>query len=198
MDTIDSSKVLSDCATTISMSKDSSPWIVVKAKSSDDTGTFTKSISVKLCDDELHSIHDWIEDYFKTKDKELQKQKERNRKVFEDCLLYIKTDERETSRSIVDFIEGISKYFDFTYAPRAEATLRNSVQVFWKENDFMLIFEFLFVSMIDNPLIIWDIKDKDGQYCGEGRIDINGVYSTYASEINKMVETFYHPSTAEA
>lgn len=189
MDTIDSSKVLSDCATTISMSKNGSPWIVVKAKSSDDIGTFTKSISVKLCDDELHNIHDWIEDYFKSRDNELQKKKDRNRKIFENDLLYIKTDERSISPSVTSFISDIAEYLDFTYSPRAVATLRNSVQVCWKNNGFMLIVEFLYIPQ-STPLVIWEIKDKEGQFCGEGRIDAN---SNYIEQINKLVETFYNP-----
>lgn len=198
MDTIDSSKVLSDCATSISLSKNGSPWIVVKAKSPDNMGTFTKSISVKLCDDELHSIHDWVEDYFKTKDEELQKKKDLNRKLFENELLYIKTDERTINRSIIYFVENVSNYFDFTYSSRAVATLRNSVQVYWKNDDgVMLVLEFLYIPE-STPLIIWDIKDKDGRYCGEGRIDVNGPPSEYARQINNLVETFYHPLTAEA
>ena len=93
MDTIDSSKVFSDCATSMSLSKDGSPWIVVKARGLDGNNTYAKSISVKLCDDELHSIHAWIEDYFKVKGEKLQKQKDRNRKLFEDDLFHIETDE---------------------------------------------------------------------------------------------------------
>lgn len=194
MDTIDSSKVLSDCVTSISLSKSGSPWIVVKAKGLDGNDTHIKAISVKLGDDELHSIHAWIEDYFKTKDEQLQKQKDLNRKLFKNELLYIKTDERTIDPSVTAFVSVIAEYFDFTHSPRAVATLRNSVQVCWENDDVMLIVEFLYIPQ-STPLIIWEIKDKDGQYCGEGRIDTN---SNYIEQINNLVDIFYHPPTAEA
>lgn len=194
MDTIDSSKVFSDCATTISLSKNGSPWIVVKAKNSDDSNPYAKSISVKLCDDELHSIHAWIEDYFKVKGEKLQKQKDRNRKLFEDDLFHIETDESSVSSSVTVFIADIADYLDFTYSPRAVATLRNSVQVCWKNNDVILIMEFLYVPQ-STPLVIWEIRDKEGQYCSEGRI---ATHSDYIEQINKLVEVFYNPLTEEA
>lgn len=194
MDTIDSSKVFSDCATTISLSKNGSPWIVVKAKNSDDSNPYAKSISVKLCDDELHSIHAWIEDYFKVKGEKLQKQKDRNRKLFEDDLFHIETDESSVSSSVTVFIADIADYLDFTYSPRAVATLRNSVQVCWKNDDVILIMEFLYVPQ-STPLVIWEIRDKEGQYCSEGRI---ATHSDYIEQINRLVEAFYNPLTAEA
>lgn len=194
MDTIDSSKVFSDCATTISLSKNGSPWIVVKAKNSDDSNPYVKSISIKLCDDELHSIHAWIEDYFKVKGEKLQKQKDRNRKLFEDDLFHIETDESSVSSSVTVFIADIADYLDFTYSPRAVATLRNSVQVCWKNNDVILIMEFLYVPQ-STPLVIWEIRDKEGQYCSEGRI---ATHSDYIEQINRLVEAFYNPLTAEA
>ena len=194
MDTIDSSKVLSDCVTSISLSKSGSPWIVVKAKGLDGNDTHIKAISVKLGDDELHSIHAWIEDYFKTKDEQLQKQKDHNRKIFEDGLIHIETDESSVSSSVTVFIADIADYLDFTYSPRAVATLRNSVQVCWKNNDVILIMEFLYVPQ-STPLVIWEIRDKEGQYCSEGRI---ATHSDYIEQINKLVEVFYNPLTAEA
>ena len=194
MDTIDSSKVFSDCATTINLSKDGSPWIVIKAKNSDDSNPYAKSISVKLCDDELHSIHAWIEDYFKVKGEKLQKQKDRNRKLFEDDLFHIETDESSVSSSVTAFIADIADYLNFTYSPRAVATLRNSVQVCWKNNDVILVMEFLYVPQ-STPLVIWEIRDKEGQYCSEGRI---ATYSDYIEQINRLVEVFYNPFTAEA
>lgn len=145
MDTIDSSKVFTDCATTISMSKNGSPWIVVKAMGLDGNNPYAKSISVKLCDDELHSIHAWIEDYFKAKNEKLQKQQDRNKKIFEDDLFHIETDESSVSSSVTVFIADIADYLDFTYSPRAVATLRNSVQICWKNDDVILIMEFLYV-----------------------------------------------------
>lgn len=45
------------------------------------------------------------------------------------------------------------------------------------------------------PLVVWEIKDKEGQYCGEGRIATN---KDYIKQINNLVETFYHPPTEEA
>ena len=194
MDTIDSSKVFSDCVTTINLSKDGSPWIVVKAKNPDDSNPYAKSISVKLCDDELHSIHAWIKDYFKVKGEKLQKQKDRNRKLFEDDLFRIETDESSVSSSVTVFIADIADYLNFTYSPRAVATLRNSVQVCWKNNDVILIMEFLYVPQ-STPLVIWEIRDKEGQYCSEGRI---ATHSDYIEQINKLVEVFYNPLTAEA
>lgn len=194
MDTIDSSKVFTDCATTISMSKNGSPWIVVKARGLDGNNPYAKSISVKLCDDELHSIHAWIEDYFKAKNEKLQKQQDRNRKLFENELLSIKTDERTVNSSVTAFISVIAEYLDFTHSPRAVATLRNSVQVCWKNDDAILIMEFLYVPQ-STPLVIWEIRDKEGQYCGEGRIATN---KDYIKQINNLVETFYHPPTEEA
>lgn len=194
MDTIDSSKVLSDCMTSISLSKSGSPWIVVKAKGLDGNDTHIKAISVKLGDDELHSIHDWIEDYFKTKDEQLQKQKDHNRKIFEDGLIHIETDESSVSSSVTVFIADIADYLDFTYSPRAVATLRNSVQVCWENNDVILIMEFLYVPQ-STPLVIWEIRDKEGQYCSEGRI---ATHSDYIEQINRLVEAFYNPLTAEA
>lgn len=194
MDTIDSSKVLSDCVTSISLSKSGSPWIVVKAKGLDGNDTHIKAISVKLCDDELHSIHAWIEDYFKAKNEKLQKQQDRNRKLFENELLSIKTDEHMINPSVTAFVSVIAEYLDFTHSPRAVATLRNSVQVYWKNDDVILIMEFLYVPQ-STPLVVWEIKDKEGQYCGEGRIATN---KDYIEQINNLVETFYHPPTEEA
>lgn len=194
MDTIDSSKVFSDCATTINLSKDGSPWIVVKARGLDGNDTYAKSISVKLCDDELHSIYAWIEDYFKTKNEKIQKQKDRNRKLFEDDLFHIETDESSISSSVTVFIADIADYLNFTYSPRAVATLRNSVQVCWKNDDVILIMEFLYVPQ-STPLVIWEIRDKEGQYCSEGRI---ATHSDYIEQINRLVEVFYNPLTAEA
>lgn len=197
MDTIDSSKVFTDCATSISLSKNGSPWIVVKTRGLDENNPYAKSISVKLCDDELHSIHAWIEDYFKAKGEKLQKQQDRNRKLFENELLCIKTDEHTINPSITAFVLDIAEYFDFTHSPRAVATLRNSVQIYWKNDDVILIVEFLYVSPQSTPLVIWEIKDKNGQYCGEGRIYKDSL-SKYAQEINNLVDTFYHPPTEEA
>lgn len=194
MDTIDSSKVFSDCATSMSLSKNGSPWIVVKAKSLDGNDTYAKSISIKLCDDELHSIHAWIEDYFKTKNEKIQKQQDRNRKLFEDDLFHIETDESSVSSSVTVFIADIADYLDFTYSPHAVATLRNSVQVCWKNNDVILIMEFLYVPQ-STPLVIWEIRDKEGQYCSEGRI---ATHSDYIEQINRLVKTFYNILTAEA
>lgn len=192
MDTIESSKVFSD-ATTISLSKDGSPWIVVKARGLDGNDTHVKSISVKLCDDELHSIHAWIEDYFKVKGEKLQKQKDHNKKLFEDDLFHIETDESSVSSSVTVFIADIADYLDFTYSPRAVATLRNSVQVYWKNNDVILIMEFLYVPQ-STPLVVWEVKDKEGQYCGEGRI---ATHSDYIEQINRLVKTFYNILTAK-
>lgn len=194
MDTIDSSKALSDCATSMSLSKNGSPWIVVKAKGLDGNDTYAKSISIKLCDDELHSIHAWIEDYFKTKNEKIQKQQGHNRKLFEDDLFHIETDESSVSSSVTVFIADIADYLNFTYSPRAVATLRNSVQVCWKNDDVILIMEFLYVPQ-STPLVIWEIRDKEGQYCSEGRI---ATHSDYIKQINKLVEVFYNPLIAEA
>ena len=194
MDTVYSSKVFSDCATSMSLSKNGSPWIVVKTKGLDGKDTYAKSISIKLCDDELHSIYAWIEDYFKVKGEKLQKQKDRNRKLFENELLCIKTGERMINPSITAFVSVIAEYFNFTYSPRAVATLRNSVQVCWKNNDVILIMEFLYVPQ-STPLVVWEVKDKEGQYCGEGRI---ATHSDYIEQINRLVEVFYNPLTEEA
>lgn len=194
MDTIDSSKAFTDCATTISMSKNGSPWIVVKTRGLDGNNPYAKSISVKLCDDELRSIYAWIEDYFKAKNEKLQKQQDRNKKIFEDDLFHIETDDSSVSSSVTVFIADIADYLDFTYSPRAVATLRNSVQVCWKNDDVILIMEFLYVPQ-STPLVVWEIKDKEGQYCGEGRIATN---KDYIKQINNLVETFYHPPTEEA
>ena len=194
MDTVYSSKVFSDCTTSMSLSKNGSPWIVVKTKGLDGNDTYAKSISIKLCDDELHSIHAWIEDYFKVKGEKLQKQKDCNRKLFEDDLFHIETDESSVSSSVTVFIADIADYLDFTYSPRAVATLRNSVQVCWKNDDVILIMEFLYVPQ-STPLVIWEVRDKEGQYCGEGRI---ATHSDYIEQINRLVEVFYNPPTAEA
>ena len=91
------------------------------------------------------------------------------------------------------FIADIADYLDFTYSPRAVATLRNSVQVYWKNNDVILIMEFLYVPQ-STPLVIWEIRDKEGQYCSEGRI---ATHSDYIEQINRLVKTFYNILTAE-
>ena len=136
----------------------------------------------------------WIEDYFKTKNEKIQKQQDHNRKLFENELLCIKTGERMINPSITAFVSVIAEYFNFTYSPRAVATLRNSVQVYWKNDDVTLIMEFLYVPQ-STPLVIWEIRDKEGQYCSEGRIATHG---DYIEKINKLVEAFYNPLTAEA
>ena len=154
----------------------------------------SKNIDIELTNEDLEQLRAWIEDYFKAKGEKLQKQKDRNRKLFEDDLFHIETDESSVSSSVTVFIADIADYLDFTYSPRAVATLRNSVQVCWKNNDVILIMEFLYVPQ-STPLVVWEVKDKEGQYCGEGRI---ATHSDYIEQINKLVEVFYHPLTAEA
>ena len=154
----------------------------------------SKNIDIELTNEDLEQLRAWIEDYFKIKGEKLQKQKDRNRKLFEDDLFHIETDESSVSSSVTVFIADIADYLDFTYSPRAVATLRNSVQVCWKNNDVILIMEFLYVPQ-STPLVVWEVRDKEGQYCGEGRI---ATHSDYIEQINKLVEVFYHPLTAEA
>ena len=154
----------------------------------------SKNIDIELTNEDLEQLRAWLEDYFKVKGEKLQKQKDRNRKLFEDDLFHIETDESSVSSSVTVFIADIADYLDFTYSPRAVATLRNSVQVCWKNNDVILIMEFLYVPQ-STPLVVWEVKDKEGQYCGEGRI---ATHSDYIEQINKLVEVFYHPLTAEA
>ena len=154
----------------------------------------SKNIDIELTNEDLEQLRAWIEDYFKTKNEKIQKQQDRNRKLFEDDLFHIETDESSVSSSVTVFIADIADYLDFTYSPRAVATLRNSVQVCWKNNDVILIMEFLYVPQ-STPLVVWEVKDKEGQYCGEGRI---ATHSDYIEQINKLVEVFYHPLTAEA
>ena len=155
---------------------------------------FYKNIEFELSNESLEQLRAWIEDYFKIKNENLQKQKDCNRKLFEDDLFHIETDEPSVSSSVTVFIADIVNYLDFTYSPRAVATLRNSVQVCWKNDDVILIMEFLYVPQ-STPLVVWEVKDKEGQYCGEGRI---ATHSNYIEQINKLVEVFYHPLTAEA
>ena len=155
---------------------------------------FYKNIEFELSNESLEQLRAWIEDYFKKKNEKIQKQKDRNRKLFEDDLFHIETDESSVSSSVTVFIADIANYLDFTYSPRAVATLRNSVQVCWKNDDVILIMEFLYVPQ-STPLVIWEIRDKKEQYCGEGRI---ATHSDYIEQINKLVEVFYHPLTAEA
>ena len=154
----------------------------------------SKNIDIELTNEDLEQLRAWIEDYFKVKGEKLQKQKDRNRKLFEDDLFHIETDESSVSSSVTVFIADIADYLDFTYSPRAVATLRNSVQVCWKNDDVILIMEFLYVPQ-STPLVVWEVKDKEGQYCGEGRI---ATHSDYIEQINKLVEVFYNPLTAEA
>ena len=154
----------------------------------------SKNIDIELTNEDLEQLRAWLEDYFKIKGEKLQKQKDRNRKLFEDDLFHIETDEPSVSSSVTVFIADIANYLDFTYSPRAVATLRNSVQVCWKNDDIILIMEFLYVPQ-STPLVVWEVKDKEGQYCGEGRI---ATHSDYIEQINKLVEVFYHPLTAEA
>ena len=154
----------------------------------------SKNIDIELTNEDLEQLRAWIEDYFKAKGEKLQKQKDRNRKLFEDDLFHIETDESSVSSSVTVFIADIADYLDFTYSPRAVATLRNSVQVCWKNDDVVLTMEFLYVPQ-STPLIIWEIRDKEGQYCSEGRIATHG---DYIEQINRLVETFYNPLTAEA
>ena len=154
----------------------------------------SKNIDIELTNEDLEQLRAWIEDYFKAKGEKLQKQKDRNRKLFEDDLFHIETDESSVSSSVTVFIADIADYLDFTYSPRAVATLRNSVQVCWKNDDVILIMEFLYVPQ-STPLVVWEVRDKEGQYCGEGRI---ATHSDYMAQINKLVEVFYNPLTAEA
>ena len=154
----------------------------------------SKNIDIELTNEDLEQLRAWLDRYFKAKGEKLQKQKDRNRKLFEDDLFHIETDESSVSSSVTVFIADIADYLDFTYSPRAVATLRNSVQVCWKNNDVILIMEFLYVPQ-STPLVVWEVKDKEGQYCGEGRI---ATHSDYIEQINKLVEVFYHPLTAEA
>ena len=155
---------------------------------------FYKNIEFELSNETLEQLRAWIEDYFKTKNEKIQKQQDHNRKLFENELLCIKTGERMINPSITAFVSVIAEYFNFTYSPRAVATLRNSVQVCWKNDDAILIMEFLYVPQ-STPLVIWEIRDKEGQYCSEGRIATHG---DYIEKINKLVETFYNPLTAGA
>ena len=154
----------------------------------------SKNIDIELTNEDLEQLRAWLDRYFKIKGEKLQKQKDRNRKLFEDDLFHIETDESSVSSSVTVFIADIANYLDFTYSPRAVATLRNSVQVCWKNDDVILIMEFLYVPQ-STPLVVWEVKDKEGQYCGEGRI---ATHSDYIEQINKLVEVFYHPLTAEA
>ena len=153
----------------------------------------SKNIDIELTNEDLEQLRAWIEDYFKVKGEKLQKQKDRNRKLFEDDLFHIETDESSVSSSVTVFIADIANYLDFTYSPRAVATLRNSVQVCWKNDDVILIMEFLYVPQ-STPLVIWEIRDKEGQYCSEGRI---ATHSDYIEQINRLVKTFYNILTAE-
>ena len=122
---------------------------------------FYKNIEFELSNETLEQLRAWIEDYFKTKNEKIQKQQDRNRKLFEDDLFHIETDESSVSSSVTVFIADIADYLDFTYSPRAVATLRNSVQVCWKNDDVTLTMEFLYVPQ-STPLVIWEIRDKEG------------------------------------
>ena len=153
-----------------------------------------KNIDIELSNETLEQLRAWLEDYFKTNNEKIQKQQDHNRKLFENELLCIKTGERMINPSITAFVSVIAEYFNFTYSPRAVATLRNSVQVCWKNDDVVLTMEFLYVPQ-STPLIIWEIRDKEGQYCSEGRIATHG---DYIEKINKLVEAFYNPLTAGA
>ena len=155
---------------------------------------FYKNIEFELSNETLEQLRAWLEDYFNTKNEKIQKQQDRNRKLFENELLCIKTGERMINPSITAFVSVIAEHFNFTYSPRAVATLRNSVQVCWKNDDVILIMEFLYVPQ-STPLVIWEIRDKNEQYCGEGRIATHG---DYIEKINRLVEKFYNPLTAEA
>ena len=155
---------------------------------------FYKNIEFELSNEALEQLRAWIEDYFKTKNEKIQKQQDHNRKLFENELSCIKTGEHMINPSITAFVSVIAEHFNFTYSPRAVATLRNSVQVCWKNDDVTLIMEFLCVPQ-STPLIIWEIRDKEGQYCSEGRIATHG---DYIEKINRLVEAFYNPLTAEA
>ena len=154
----------------------------------------SKNIDIELTNEDLEQLRAWLDCYFKTKNEKIQKQQDRNRKLFEDDLFHIETDESSVSSSVTVFIADIADYLDFTYSPRAVATLRNSVQVCWKNDDVILIMEFLYVPQ-STPLVVWEVRDKEGQYSGEGRI---ATHSDYIEQINKLVEVFYHPLTAEA
>ena len=154
----------------------------------------SKNIDIELTNEDLEQLRAWLDCYFKTKNEKIQKQKDRNRKLFEDDLFHIETDEHSVSSSVTVFIADIADYLDFTYSPRAVATLRNSVQICWKNDDVILIMEFLYVPQ-STPLVVWEVRDKEGQYSGEGRI---ATHSDYIEQINKLVEVFYHPLTAEA
>ena len=154
----------------------------------------SKNIDIELTNEDLEQLRTWLDCYFKTKNEKIQKQQDRNRKLFEDDLFHIETDESSVSSSVTVFIADIANYLDFTYSPRAVATLRNSVQVCWKNDDVILIMEFLYVPQ-STPLVVWEVRDKEGQYSGEGRI---ATHSDYIEQINKLVEVFYHPLTAEA
>ena len=156
-------------------------------------GSF-KNIDIELTNKDLEQLRAWLDCYFKTKNEKIKKQQDRNRKLFKDDLFHIETDEPSVSSSVTVFIIDIADYLDFTYSPRAVATLRNSVQVCWKNDDVILIMEFLYVPQ-STPLVVWEVRDKEGQYCGEGRI---ATHSDYIEQINKLVEVFYHPLTTEA
>ena len=155
---------------------------------------FYKNIEFELSNETLEQLRAWLEDYFKTKNEKIQKQQDHNRKLFENELLCIKTGERMINPSITAFVSVVAEHFNFIYSPRAVATLRNSVQVYWKNDDVVLTMEFLYVPQ-STPLVIWEIRDKEGQYCSEGRIATHG---DYIEKINKLVEAFYNPLTAEA
>ena len=156
-------------------------------------GSF-KNIDIELTNKDLEQLRAWLDCYFKTKNEKIKKQQDRNRKLFKDDLFHIETDEPSVSSSVTVFIIDIADYLDFTYSPRAVATLRNSVQVCWKNDDVILIMEFLYIPQ-STPLVVWEVRDKEGQYCGEGRI---ATHSDYIEQINKLVEVFYHPLTTEA
>ena len=51
---------------------------------------FYKNIEFELSNESLEQLRAWIEDYFKTKNEKIQKQKDHNRKLFENELLCIK------------------------------------------------------------------------------------------------------------
>ena len=57
----------------------------------------SKNIDIELTNEDLEQLRAWIEDYFKVKGEKLQKQKDRNRKLFEDDLFHIETDESSVS-----------------------------------------------------------------------------------------------------
>ena len=155
---------------------------------------FYKNIEFELSNETLEQLRAWLDCYFKTKNEKIQKQQDHNKKLFENELLCIKTGERMINPSITAFVSVIAEHFNFTYSPRAVATLRNSVQVCWKNEDVVLTMEFLYVPQ-STPLIIWEIRDKEGQYYSEGRIATHG---DYIEKINRLVEEFYNPLTAGA